>query len=345
MQLSSRKLLAIGGSNTRMKAGYIRSLRSGLERGGIELGSLRNISLGANSCLMGLISLETESDIEKPDIVTIEYAVNDYALVASDMSDLWHAAYEGLVRQVRRRWPEALICCIILGREEYRKDLWEIITSGTRRIAEHYPNVIFVDCPTSLHPNLDGEEHHALFADPMHYCPAMQDAAGQLAADMILSAPKGAVAPMPHSLHPESLDPISVVDFSAMDGVTETFQNSAVMAKALKLEAGKTLSVSLPGRLVAISFVSRKDGGSFIIQNGNQAALIHTLHRDIRDEKFAFLPLSAVGNWWKGDNEPSVLSITPVGSQSEADWPIFHVGPATTPGGFVYLLQAIVRAD
>jgi hypothetical protein len=341
MNTTPIKLLALGGSNTFMLKGYMASLRDALK---IPPENIRNLALGANSCLMGLISLASETEIENPDVVVIEYAVNDYALLVAGQASVWVAAYEGLVRQVSRRFPEALICCVILGRSDSQPGRWNVITEGTTRIAANYANTVVVDCPRTLSKyftEIDGDT----FSDPLHYGERARTAAGLLVADAIKAAPQPTARPLPAPIDSDALDPVAVVDFSRLrpEG-RQTFENSVVSTDCLRLEIGSSISVELPGPLIAISFISRKDGGSFLMRWNDKSALVHTLHDQVESGNFPFLPLSAVGNWWKEPNAPGQLMIEPISNCADpADWPVYHVGPTVDGAAAVYLHQLLVR--
>jgi hypothetical protein len=204
---------------------------------------------------------------------------------------------------------------------------------------------VVVNCPEILHPRSNARSLYGV--DTLHYNPTLQEAAGMLISSVIIAADDPTPQPLPAPIVADVLFPAKVIDFANPDhGVTETFSNSAVQAGSLKISPGGHLSIELPGRLVAISFISRPDSGSFQMTMNDRSAVVHTLHRDVRDGLYKFLPLSALGDWWEGPNEPGLLTIDTLYTAAEkADWPIFHVGPPPGGGGSVYLHQALVRAD
>jgi hypothetical protein len=295
---------------------------------------------------MGLISLASEPDLGSPDVVIIEYAVNDYALIAAGQQDVWQAAYEGLVRQVSRRWSSALICCVILGRSDSQKARWDVISEGTHAIAAHYPNACVIDCPSILSEYTMSAESSDVYDDPLHYSESTRTAAGYLIAAAITAATQPVARELPEPINADVLDPVSIIDFPTLfPNRREAFTNSVVTADCLKIAAGDEISVDVPGRIIAVSFVSRLDGGSFLMTWNGQSALVHTLHDQVGNGKFPFLPLSAVGNWWRGPSEAGTLTIAPISEQIRAaDWPVYHVGPNAHADAPIYLHQALVRA-
>jgi hypothetical protein len=344
MKTESLNVLAIGGSNTLMLKGYIATLRSVLKAEGVSA-NIRNIALGANSCLMGLISLSTTADIEVPDVVIIEYAVNDYALITVGYAELWLAGYEGLVRQVSRRWPEAQIYCVILGRADSEELPWQIISDGTKKISDHYPNAFLIDYPAWLRDFNQNATVDDIYEDPMHYGESSRSAVGLLLAGAIFASPPSTIQTLPEPLTSDVFDPVSVISFADLfpDNRHDS-TNSVVAVESARVVLGDSISVDLPGRLIAISFVSRADSCSFTMTLNEQSALVHTLHSRVHSGEFAFLPLSVVGDWWKGANVGGELVLTPVTDRNEpADWPAFHVGPASGCDGSIYLHQALVK--
>ena len=80
-----RKLsaVAIGGSNTVMRPGYLTELPRCLERHGIALDLKANLAVGNTTILNGLINLKSREDALKgSDVLLIEYTLNDTSAFA-----------------------------------------------------------------------------------------------------------------------------------------------------------------------------------------------------------------------------------------------------------------------
>lgn len=338
------KVLALGGSNTRMIAGYTKWLKDDLQATQSDPLVFDNLALGANTCLLGISSLVEHTPAHDYDLVIIEYSVNDYAMWASQDADLWQASYEGLLRMVARRWPRARICCLLLGRSNVDPALWDRQVEETRRIAAHYPCAFFADSLTYL--KSIGLSPQTIYADPMHYGAGAQEAVGHWLAAQVTAPWTGASGPLPDRLHPQALDDIGVMDLStfALDGQPREFSNSVVSVRAATMKLGDRLTVDVPGVPVCVVFVSTQGCGSFLMRAGDAAALVHTLHDGVRDGKFPFLPLSAYGRWWRAAPMPGPVSFEVLPhTDRPADWPTFHVVPSTEEHPVVHLSKLLYR--
>jgi hypothetical protein len=337
-------VLALGGSNTRMIAGYTKWLREELQA--MESAPLvfDNLALGANTCLLGIVSLLEHHAAREYDLIVIEYSVNDYAMVASNDLDLWRASFEGLIRMVSLRWPRARTCCLMLGRSNVDETLWERQMAETRHIAAHYPAVLLADAQAKLRQS--GVPELEIYADPMHFAPAAQQAAGRMVAELVRNAAPLNPSPLPARLHPHALDNVGAMDLSAfaLDGQAREFSNSVVQVRATTMRLGDRLRVDVPGVPVCVVFVSTPGCGSFLMSSGDDHALVHTLHDGVRDGKFPFLPLSAYGRWWKYSPGPRSVSFEALPfTDRPADWPTFHVVPSSEAQPVVHLSKLLFR--
>ena len=335
-------VLVVGGSNSRMQAGYTKWLVEELATLGRPVERFDNLALGANSCLLGLVSLCEFEGEPHYDAVVIEYSVNDYAMMVSGDLPLWRAAYEGLLRQVCRRWPRALVCCVLLGRSNMEPALWARQMEETHRIASHYPAVVIADAQAQAREL--GWPDERIYADPMHYSAEMQERAGGLAARSIAGR-RQQDASMPAPLNDIVFDPVGLLDLGALDEPrSRTFSNSVVHMRTLELHLGERVNVQVPGAPICIVFVSSQGCGSFRMVAGDREALVHTLHDGVRDGKHAFLPLSAYGTWWRDNRTDWRLTLFPVAdAQGPADWPTFHVVPSAEPQPVVCFSKILYR--
>jgi hypothetical protein len=312
-------LLIIGGSNSVKKLGYTKFLFEELIRH-TSIDKVSNISLGANTCLMGLISLIELSDEYIYDVIVIEYSVNDYAMTARGDSLIWSAAFEGLIRNTCCRWPKAIICYVMLGRSNVEKPLWENQLQETRNIVAHYPQVVLSDVQAYL-PELVPSDR--LYEDPRHISQEASEIAGSFVANLILSKKCLNKRKLPSPLSDSVFDKMGVIDFSDFENSrNRMFSNSLITLNTMEISIGEYFEFSLPGPLISLVFVSTQGVGSLLIESEEQSAVIHTLHGGVRDGKHPFLPLSTYGSWWRNTIKEYKIKITSIPHhQAKADWP------------------------
>lgn len=334
-------VLIIGGSNSRRKVGYTKFLFEEL-LGHTSIDKFTNIALGANTCLMGLISLAELSEDHDYNLIMLEYSVNDYAMTARGETSIWSAAFEGLIRQVCRRWPNAIVCCVILGRSNVDKLLWESQILKTHIIASHYPQVVLADVQGYLPQMLPSER---LYDDPMHYSREASEIAGPFIANLVLSRKCSQSHVLPAPLNESVFDPVGVLDFANFKKLyNRVFSNSIITLNTMELALGDSFEFTLPGPLISVVFVSTQGAGSFRIESGGQSAVIHTLHKGVRDGKHAFLPLSTYGSWWKNPFVQCKVRITTIPHhRTAADWPTNLGVSSSTEKPAIFLSKILYR--
>ena len=334
-------ILIIGGSNSRLKNGYTKTLLEKFQAAEISC-QINNISLGANTCLLGLISLLDIKDAIDYDLVMIEYSVNDYSMMLQGDILLWRASYEGLIRCVFKKYARAKICCVLLGRSDAKPVLWESQISETKLIAKHYGNVIIADVQANISRQI-GQDN--LYADPLHYSDSGQVAAGNYTASRIFEEIGKTNSILPPPIYSYALDSVGILNFSDFaGGKFHEFSNSIIQIKALELTLGKDVEFTVPGEIICIMFLSVPGAGSFRVSCGKQSAVVHTLHDGVESGKFLFLPLTAYSRWFQNKEISNKIKFEVIHYYSgEADWPNFHVNPSKSEAPVVYLSKILYR--
>lgn len=334
-------VLIIGGSNSLKKMGYTKFLLEELIVH-TNIDKFTNISLGANTCLMGLISLTELSEECAYDVIVIEYSVNDYAMTARGETHIWSVAFEGLIRNVCLRWPNAIICCVILGRSNAETSLWENQVLETRMIAAHYPQVVLADVQAYLPEFVPSER---LYDDPRHISQEASAIAGSFVANLILSKDDSHNRSLPSPRSDTVFDKVGVMDFTDFKiSRNRVFTNSLITLNTMEMSVGENFEFDLPGPLISVVFVSAQGAGSFRIESGGQSAVIHTLHRGVRDGEHRFLPLSSYGKWWQHPFRACRVKITPIPHhRGTADWPTNLGVPSLAEKPAVYLSKVLYR--
>jgi hypothetical protein len=336
-------ILVLGGSNSRKKSGYTKFLYDEFESNGESVVHFTNLALGANTCLLGMISLEELNDSVLYDVVVVEYSVNDYAMTVVGDVEIWKAAFEGLIRQILRRYPKAIICNVLLGRSNVVKSLWETQIDETKKIAKHYRRVILADVQNYLPSILEPEK---LYHDPMHYSLEAQELAGKFVASKILSNNyiQSDINMISPSLYDNNFENVGVIDFQKIDSTrNQNFSNSIISIASMKILCGESVEVDVPGSIICIVFVSAQGCGSFSMTSENKKVIIHTLHRGVRDGKYGFLPLSAYGSWWKESAANKVIIEAIPFTKGPADWPVDFLAPSSDINPVVYMYKILYR--
>ena len=190
----------------------------------------------------------------------------------------------------------AVICCVILGRNDVNQQLWDLQISETRRIAFHYSKVIVADVQQEVEAlGLSAEE---AYLDPMHYSASMQCVAARVILRNLNCLVEQCIRPLPKKYNEEAFDPVSLVYPSEISTCkTRSFRNSIIEIDALELCDKEFAEFIVPGPVISILFISTKNSGSFFISQGDRRALVHTLHDQVRDGRISFLPLVAHCQW------------------------------------------------
>ncbi|MBS7543034.1 SGNH/GDSL hydrolase family protein [Ancylobacter oerskovii] len=290
------KALVIGGSNTVMKSGYLRSMFEKAEYLSERTITYTNIAIGAASCVHGLHLCASRCDLSDYDIFIIEYTINDYKLSRGRDFDLWRGAYEGLIRLIISHRPDAHILSVILGRRDpifYRRQ--DRIKAGISNISTHY-GIDEIDIDLFL-KTLSGGDFNAFsdfYLDGVHYkLPEVTTVIGdhlatQLSYYMINNRPSRT---LPSPIVPWSLEGVQVLSGTTLQiGQSTEFKNSLLTLQTRRLALGERVTVDLPAELVEMSYVTTKSAGTLLIEeSGYDPIVIDTNFRGVSVGKFAFL--------------------------------------------------------
>lgn len=334
-------ILVVGGSNSRMLKGYTGYLKEELARLGVDVARYDNLSLGANTSLMGLQLLEGVNGASY-DWILLEYSVNDYAMTGRGEWEIWRATLEGLLRIAIRKWPAARVCYVLLGRSNVKQHLWDRQVAETVAIVSHYPSVVasnvyehFLSFPDSS---------SSLYADPMHYSDAGQRLAGEFTAKVLLSSGLSNNLMLPAPLSEDVVDPIRVLNFSELGlGRLKVFKNSVVDINSLELKRGDSIRLRIPGAPIGLVFVSAVDSGSLCLEVDGHRCSSDTLHEGVRERKFPFLPLSTWLGCWNRSGAVDIKISAMDSSVGDDSLPVFNVVPPVEDCFSVYLHKLIYR--
>lgn len=183
--------LAIGGSNTVMRPGWLTQLPECLSHYGISLKISANLAIGNTTIQMGLLSLLDNRDhLKNADILLVEYTLNDTSLFSRDMAgfETWCQAMEGVIRLARTVNPAILIVPIIFATKTgIHRNAVNVLHGGMYYLAQHY-DLPVVDVNADLVRRFGRDIHDAagVYSDFAHYQrPVFTTLAAELVAQKI----------------------------------------------------------------------------------------------------------------------------------------------------------------
>ena len=128
-----------------------------------------NTAIGESGTFLGVYRLERDILSQSPDLLFIEYAINDY-FFGSTM-EVAALQYETIVREVRERFPECDIVTLITDcRETAEAEELYSTAMGHERIADAYqiPTIYVGKALVHGLPDLSDEEWQKYFIDIVH---------------------------------------------------------------------------------------------------------------------------------------------------------------------------------
>lgn len=283
IQNSVREVMFLGGSNTRMHSGYVPILCDKLSTTLGKKLQVRNHSVGISACLMGIERFLTQAVEDLPDIIFIEYAINDVAIAITQDIDFWRKSYEGLLRLVTQRYPATKIYGLFfVARYSSHRVVAEGMRADMFKWAEHYPNFEMVDVDAGLVEVFDDEKR---YNDDMHYASDCFEHIADIIVEHIQTLPLARSYALPKAMF-DAFDSATVIELGKLPGVSSTqFANSIFDLETLILRAGETLILDIPGEIASISFISTPQSGILEISDRYGSVFIPTLHREVDRSK------------------------------------------------------------
>lgn len=352
------RMLFIGGSNTVMETGYTRDFVRCLSDGLGETVEYETIAVGGSPCTFGLQRLLAREDLDF-DLFVVEYMANDFSLGADEASlRTWRAAYEGILRVLRRRRPRAHILSVLLGRRSAKDDeRLGRMSAEIEALSEHYGGVT-ADVHGFLRERApDAETRERMFRDNAHYTePFMTALVGYVAASAILPhlLRPAAPAPLPEPAGPVTFEHASVVSLTDLEpdpGAPMTFENTRYRVDAVRLAPGDDpREILLPGALISLGFVSTPDAGRLLIEEaGCKAVTTDTLTLRVAEGGYPFLLKSVnfpLRDWGPSDARPRTARLRALapdepGPDGAEHLARFNMIPPASAEPAVYLTDAL----
>lgn len=290
-----------------MSPGYVGQVRTKLSQSGRPITHLKNISVGANTCLMGLENIRKVTKLENFDKIIIEFAINDLSLATPDAYETWQCAYEGILRYILRKAPSIQVYNLILGRRAERKrHATELIRRGIEELSKYYGNIgnisiIDFDLELRSFTNNNHDEYVNYYKDDAHYnldrgVPMLASfVANCLILDRYIVSGN-----MPRPLRACSFDRAKILQLPKVaDGMAmREFENSRFNRSAVILETDKKFILKIQGPLVYISYLATFDARPLLVEEeGERPVMLLTSHPDLEDKEGKFLIKSFAFEW------------------------------------------------
>jgi hypothetical protein len=304
------RVLFWGGSNTLLGAGYTKAIGdilSNVQK--ITSLEITNMAVGGNSSIHGVEVARTTKDLEKFDVLFIEYTINDYSLAIKPHWQTWRRAYEGMIRYAFLANPNIKIFLLAFGRRYEDPDRRQVrMRQYLTKLENHYSQCRFdiklIDIDTYLR-GLAGEDKSSftkLYQDKVHYsCPFPSSLIGSYIANHLTPAlGLNREAELPAALCEGSFENAGIAEFQEIAPLQEScrFQNSRFHLETVALNASSEISFTLPGSLISLSYSSAGTGATLLVEEEGEAPVsFHTRHKWVDGVRFQFLIKSFSFHW------------------------------------------------
>ena len=299
------EIMFLGGSNTRMKSGYVPVLCDKLEATtGTQL-AVQNLSVGISSSLMGIERFLIDATRSRPDVIFIEYAINDVTIAITHDIGFWRKSYEGLLRIVTRHHPAAKIYGLFfVARFPSHRVVADKMRPDMMLWAARYPNFEFIDVDAGLAEAFDTADR---YHDDMHYAPQCFETIAAIVCDRVKTSAPSAMQTLPEPVYPQSFETATAMELARQPNVVATrFARSILSFQTVILRSGETLTLEVPGEIASISFVSTPQSGILEITDRHGSIFIPTLHRDVaRNGNPLFMNAPRLWHDWTSEPDPS----------------------------------------
>lgn len=290
--------VAIGGSNTVMRPGYLTELPRGLSKYGINLKILANLAVGNTTILNGLINLKmNNAAIKSSDALFIEYTLNDTSVFASSLEAFgrWVKAMEGAIRFAREMNPNIKIIPVIFAtRTGMHRSTINPLHGGVHYLASYY-GLTAVDVNAALVQRFgrDFFEAPGAYGDYAHYQrPVFTTLAAEIIADRVKDVLLSRIGggPLPPPVDPDNYAQTAVIESAQVSGLPEKkFKNYLYDETAFDIGAG-SMSIEIEGgNILAAKFACTSDVCCCYVQINGKWFAANTMQPGMEEPKYKFL--------------------------------------------------------
>ncbi|QDA36606.1 SGNH/GDSL hydrolase family protein (plasmid) [Paracoccus liaowanqingii] len=297
-QMRQMTALAIGGSNTVMRPGWLTQLPECLLHHGINLNMSANLAIGNTTIQMGLLNLlDNRNLLESADLLLVEYTLNDTSLFSRDMAgfETWCQAMEGAIRFARTVNPAIVVVPVIFATKTgVHRNAVNVLHGGMHYLA-HYYDLPVVDVNANLMQRFGRDIHDVsgVYSDFAHYQrPVFTTLAAELVAQKIADHVKkpSVRQQLPGALDDRNWASAQMLNPSSLAGATlQTFHNH--MYNETGADLGKAvLSFDIEdGALLAVRYVCTEDICNCYIKVDDDWYQTDSLQPGMAEPKYRFL--------------------------------------------------------
>lgn len=294
------KILFIGGSNLIVLHGISEKIPYFLQMAGVVAEPVvSNLAVGGTGSLFGWERL-CRHDGEQYDAVVLEYGINDLFVRKNDR-ELWREGFKGLLRSVRRRFPEAVVANVLLGRRS--ESHWQEQAALHREMKDISAmlGVHTIDVDGHFKRSEFGEVFSSLYKDDNHYLAPV--AVGYVAqycalglADLIQRHAWTQATPVP------SATGEVVMHVTPFPREQRDFIGSRFSWKASWMALDDQTVVDVPGVPVGLSFVSAPESCAIHVSVLGGVSIVNTATAWTQRGLFPFLVThTPVHGFWNKD--------------------------------------------
>lgn len=293
------KILFIGSSNLILQNGISEKIPYFLSIAGLPaISSITNLSVGGTGSLFGW---ERVTRLEENDynLIIIDYGITDLFIKEND-HNLWKEGFKGLIRQLKSRFPHALIANILLGRRD--ASLWNQQTRLHKEMSDisFKHGVHTIDVDTHLKQKELSEVFPLLYKDDNHYiAPLGVNYVAQFCALQLINLLRNQCNFAPPLKDDEQEIKLHVTPFT---GKKREFVGTRFHWTAFKLMLNEQVTMQVPGVPIGISFVSTAESCSLYIRANQIARIANTATAWTQMGLFPFIVTHTPihGMWHKG---------------------------------------------
>ena len=293
---SALRISIVGGSNSVMRRGYTKYLKSYLTQAIAQPTTLEYYSLGGVPSVYGVIQQERYDIAATSDIIFFEYSGNDRYAMDDEQYDLNLSAksLEGFIRKVQKSNSRCLVVLLLFGTnlEEFYNiscpfiELYKLIAKEYNLPVIDITEILRRDRDLDYVKSLYDENDHAHYTRPhgvqvVSRC--IVDELGRLGIlKSLTSKRKTFHIPDRIPLYPENFEGLKYFDrfeeanYFVQKPKISIYQNTVFREKNFQIHQGNSLNFLLKGRLMVIFIKSDSNDGFIEVKFGSQTMITST---------------------------------------------------------------------
>ncbi|SMO66939.1 hypothetical protein [Paracoccus laeviglucosivorans] len=291
-------VLALGGSNTVMRPGYLTELPRCLQKHGIDMTLSANLSVGNTSIFMGLMQLKMNVEaISRSDVMLIEYTLNDTGFFSASLQRVgeWAKGMEAVIRFARLTNPKIKIIPIIFATQTgiHRNGI-NPLHAGVHYLASYYGiRVVDVNAELVSRFGVDFHDIPGAYQDPAHYQrPLITTLAAEIVAEKSGDYLRSHVLPsnLPPQICAGRYTEANIVTHAQVVELdTANFKNYLYDETTYDLTSGSITLEIEGGTILATKYVCTDDAAQLFLNVNGKWFQTQTMQPGMVEPKYKFL--------------------------------------------------------